>query len=224
MRLLPLLFLLLAGEAHAQASDTTAHRVPFASAGNTLELAVANTAEGRQARALGAVTVTLVEAPAWLAVTPERVVLEGLSAGEEAVAAFAFDVDRAAPVGHPGEAVFEIQGDAGALLAMKAVRLAVEAPRAFTLAPNYPNPFGGAASARTTVAFELPEAARVEVAVFDVLGRWVAVLVEGEREAGRHEAVWEAREAASGLYLARLMAETAGGRWVTKVQRMTHVR
>jgi hypothetical protein len=211
--------------AFAQAPDATAHRVPFASTGNALELAVANTAEGKGARALSGVTVALVAAPAWLAVTPERVVLDAVPAGEEATAAFALDVDRAAPVGAPGEAVFEVRTAAGALLATKAVRLQVEAPRAVALHPSYPNPVGGSmGAARATVAFELPEASHVEVAVFDVLGRRVAVLAEGDRAPGRHEAVWAAAEAASGVYVVRLVAETADGRRVAKAQRMTRVR
>jgi hypothetical protein len=217
----PLLIVLIAASASAQpAPVSTAHRVPFASAGNTLELAVANTAAGKGARALGGIAVALVAAPAWLAVTPERVVLDAVPAGEEATAAFAFDVDRAAPVGAPGEAVFEVRTAEGALLATKAIRLQVEAPRAFTLAPAYPNPFSG----RATLAFELPEASRVTLTVYDVLGREVVRLAEGEREPGRHEAVWAAGEAASGVYVVRLVAETEDGRRVAKAQRMTRVR
>lgn len=45
---------------------------------------------------------------------------------------------------------------------------------------NYPNPFRG----RTTVQFALPEASHVTLAVYDVLGRQVALLVDGELPAG----------------------------------------
>jgi hypothetical protein len=46
----------------------------------------------------------------------------------------------------------------------------------------------------------------VRLAVYDVLGREVAVLVDGERPAGRHEAVLDGRMLPSGVYLVRLAA------------------
>jgi hypothetical protein len=79
------------------------------------------------------------------------------------------------------------------------------APRAFHLASPYPNPFREA----TTVEFELAEPGRVTLRVYDALGREVARLVDGEREAGPHEATFRPQGLASGLYLVRL--ETALG-------------
>src|SRR5690606_6268983 len=58
-------------------------------------------------------------------------------------------------------------------------------PAAYALGQPYPNPSTG----RTAVPFALPEEARVEVAVYDLLGRRVAVLAEGAYGAGRHVAV-----------------------------------
>lgn len=73
------------------------------------------------------------------------------------------------------------------------------------LRPNYPNPF----NPQTTVAWDLPRAGRASVAVFDLAGRRVRLLADGEWAAGRHEAVWDGRDAAgmrvaSGSYVARL--------------------
>lgn len=73
-----------------------------------------------------------------------------------------------------------------------------------------PNPF----NPRTTIRFDLPAAGSVRLAVHDVAGRLVRVLVEGERVAGSCEAVWDGRDEtgramASGSYFARL---SAGGR------------
>ena len=50
--------------------------------------------------------------------------------------------------------------------------------------------------------------ARLQRAVYDVLGREVVVLVAGVQRAGEHEAVFEAAHLPSGLYIYRL--ETAG--------------
>ncbi len=66
----------------------------------------------------------------------------------------------------------------------------------------YPSPF----SDRTTVRFALGEAAEVRVAVYDVLGRRVALLAEGLAEAGEHEATFEAADLPSGVYLVRFEA------------------
>ena len=94
-----------------------------------------------------------------------------------------------------------------ASLGEKAIRLAVEAPRAFVLHGNYPNPF----NPRTTIGYTLPEVSQVSLRIYDVLGREVAHLVEEERRAGYHEAVWEAGRFASGVYVYRMQVEGADG-------------
>jgi hypothetical protein len=70
-----------------------------------------------------------------------------------------------------------------------------------------PNPF----NPRTTIQFVLPSTGHVLLAIYDLAGRLVRVLVEGEIPAGSHEAVWDGRDASgraapSGSYLARLVA------------------
>jgi hypothetical protein len=65
-----------------------------------------------------------------------------------------------------------------------------------------PNPFPG----RTTLTFTLAEASPVRLAVYDVLGREVALLVDGTVEAGAHAAVFEVSGLAAGTYVYRLVA------------------
>ncbi len=74
-----------------------------------------------------------------------------------------------------------------------------EAPR---LQGNYPEPFNPV----TTIRYALPEAAHVRLEVFDLTGRRVAVLVDGERPAGQYTARFDASRLASGMYLYRLRA------------------
>ncbi len=69
----------------------------------------------------------------------------------------------------------------------------------------HPNPL----RERARVAFALDRPAEVRLAVYDGLGREVAVLVEGRLGAGRHAAAFEAGGLPSGTYLWRL---EAGGR------------
>lgn len=82
-------------------------------------------------------------------------------------------------------------------------------PSDLRLLPNYPNPFNPS----TVLAYEIPARASggevpAELAVYDLLGRKVAVLASGMHAPGRYEVRWEAGERASGVYLARL--ESAG--------------
>jgi len=77
-----------------------------------------------------------------------------------------------------------------------------ELPDAYALHPAYPNPF----NPTVTLAYDLPQAGHVRLAVYDVQGRLVASLVDGMREAGRHEAVFDGSGFASGIYVYRLTA------------------
>jgi hypothetical protein len=80
------------------------------------------------------------------------------------------------------------------------------APEVSSLAV-YPNPVG-ASAAQSTVAVALAEAADVRVAVYDVLGRRVAVLHSGDLAAGAHRFGLDARALPAGVYVVR--AEVSG--------------
>lgn len=73
---------------------------------------------------------------------------------------------------------------------------------AVQLLSTAPNPFSGS----TRITYELTEAADVNLAVYDFLGRHVATLVDRPESAGAHTAVFEAQGLASGTYLVRLRA------------------
>jgi hypothetical protein len=75
-------------------------------------------------------------------------------------------------------------------------------PEALELAPAAPNPF----AAHTTLAYALPADGPARIAVYDLLGRQVAVLVDGVQPAGRYTAVLDADGLASGVYFVRLEA------------------
>jgi len=83
-------------------------------------------------------------------------------------------------------------------------------PQVFQLEQNYPNPFNPS----TTIGFALPERSFVKLSIYNTLGQEVAVLAEGEKEAGYHRVVWNAGVLPSGIYLCRL--ETNSGFHATR--------
>ncbi len=75
-------------------------------------------------------------------------------------------------------------------------------PSSFRLFQNYPNPF----NPTTTIKFDVARQTRVILDVYDVLGRVVATLVEGEESAGYHEVSFNGSSFASGVYFYRMSA------------------
>ena len=76
-------------------------------------------------------------------------------------------------------------------------------PSQFTLHQNYPNPFNPS----TTIRYDLPGIATVRLAVFDILGREIAILVNEEQEAGSHVVRFNANNLQSGTYFLILYAD-----------------
>lgn len=73
-------------------------------------------------------------------------------------------------------------------------------PTQIALEQNYPNPFNPV----TTISYKLPVNGKVRLDVFDIMGRKVATLVDGQMEAGTHQVAFDASALASGVYLYRL--------------------
>jgi hypothetical protein len=76
----------------------------------------------------------------------------------------------------------------------------VSLPKDITLHQNYPNPF----NASTTISFELPEQRDVNLTIYDLLGRKITVLLDEPMNAGTHQAVFNADDYSSGVYLYNL--------------------
>ena len=93
-------------------------------------------------------------------------------------------------------------------------------PNEFALYQNYPNPF----NPLTTIMYDLPQGADVEIIIYDVLGRRVRTLVNQHVSAGYHSAVWDGKSesgnlAGSGIYFCQMR----GGSYI-KLQRMILLR
>jgi hypothetical protein len=75
-------------------------------------------------------------------------------------------------------------------------------PKGFSLSQNYPNPF----NPNTVISFQLPVNSHVTLKVFDVNGREVATLVDGEMTAGNHAVTFAPRDLAGGIYFYKITA------------------
>jgi hypothetical protein len=72
----------------------------------------------------------------------------------------------------------------------------IEVPANYSLSQNYPNPFNPS----TKISFSLPKSGMADLRVYDVLGREVAVLVNGMIQGGTHSVDFNASDLSSGIY------------------------
>jgi hypothetical protein len=75
-------------------------------------------------------------------------------------------------------------------------------PATYRLSQNFPNPF----NPTTTIHFTVPKPDKTKLAIYDVNGKLVRELVNGETPAGHHKITFDARGLVSGLYFYRLEA------------------
>ncbi len=76
-------------------------------------------------------------------------------------------------------------------------------PRNFRLDQNYPNPF----NPTTTIRFALSKPGQVSLKVYDITGRLVADLINGQKNAGEYSVMFDGHQLASGVYFYRLQTE-----------------
>jgi hypothetical protein len=90
----------------------------------------------------------------------------------------------------------------------------------FLLHQNYPNPFNPS----TTIEYSLHLEARVDVNVFDMLGRHVATLVSAKQSAGDYRIEWNGSGLAGGIFYCRFMASGKGGSELVQTKPMILLR
>jgi len=80
-------------------------------------------------------------------------------------------------------------------------------PVEFALLQNYPNPFNPI----TTLRYDIPENSRVNITIYDMLGRQVKTLINQTQDAGYRSIIWDAtndygKPVSAGLYLYQIQA------------------
>ena len=81
-----------------------------------------------------------------------------------------------------------------------------KSPDGFELYANFPNPFNPS----TTIKFNLNQAQTVSLAIYDMRGHLVKMLLNQECSAGMHQAVWDGTDVAGGL--------VASGLYIYKIE------
>ncbi len=132
--------------------------------------------------------------------TPER---EGLTDGESFTLMLLGENDDATPL------------DVAAIIAGDGLKYAtdgftalsmreVAVPQEFRIVSAFPNPF----NAVTRLTYGLPAAEKINLSIYDISGRQIATLFNGEQTAGMHSASWNAEGMPSGVYFCRLSTAT----------------
>ena len=103
--------------------------------------------------------------------------------------------------------LFSFSGDfeiAEVIVANSYAEVSVDLPLAasFSLSEPYPNPFNPI----TTMELTMPLSGDMQVEVYNLLGQSVAILTSGYKDAGTYNLMWDASDAASGMYFVKAQA------------------
>jgi len=183
--------------------------VPMGVSGNRLVLTVKNP----DPFFMTDVRVSIIRFPDWF--VPESstaVTIDTIRAGSSCETSFFFYADNG-EAGRHSELVLDVTDASGRSLGRRVIGLktALKENR-FTLFPAYPNP----SNPNTTIRFALPEPGHVRLDLFNVLGRRVCSLINGEKQAGLYDVMWEGLDdrgvpVSTGEYVIRLLLETDTG-------------
>jgi len=78
----------------------------------------------------------------------------------------------------------------------------IGSPEQYNLSQNFPNPF----NPETTIQYTLPLREHVILSIYDTQGRQVARLIDGFKDAGRHQITFDGSRLSSGIYIYRIRA------------------
>jgi len=82
------------------------------------------------------------------------------------------------------------------------ITVPMDVPDNYYLSQNYPNPFNPS----TVINYQLPQASKVIIKIYDILGNEIITLVDGNKAAGSYSVTFDASNLASGIYIYELIA------------------
>lgn len=77
-------------------------------------------------------------------------------------------------------------------------------PENFYLLQNYPNPF----NPTVTIQYSVPEKSTINIDIYNIEGRLIKTLTQGERNPGKYEVLWDASDMPSGMDITKLISTT----------------
>ena len=89
------------------------------------------------------------------------------------------------------------------------------APVSFSLEQNYPNPFNPI----TNISYTLPTESQVKLSIYNSLGEIVETIINEKQDAGKYDAIWNASNYPSGVYIYTLDAVSLNGNEKTKISK-----
>ncbi|HEY6436138.1 MAG TPA: PQQ-dependent sugar dehydrogenase, partial [Ignavibacteriaceae bacterium] len=91
----------------------------------------------------------------------------------------------------------------------------------FELKQNFPNPFNPS----TVLQYNIPEESNVQIVIYNSLGMQIDIIENGTEHSGFYEKTWNAERFVSGIYYARIMAQsTSSGKVYSNVIKMLYVK
>jgi hypothetical protein len=112
--------------------------------------------------------------------------------------------DHSFGIHNPEYVIAQLQSAIAYMSGASAVEDIAVSPLEYELSQNYPNPF----NPTTQINYSIKKAGKVEIKVYDVLGKEVATLVNKEVTPGKYTADFDASNLASGIYVYRIVAGT----------------
>ncbi|MFO7447525.1 MAG: T9SS type A sorting domain-containing protein [Ignavibacteriaceae bacterium] len=183
--------------------------------GNEITITLANISSANDA---DNIAVRLAKESVSLKFKTSEQQINKLTAQKETDVSFTFDVERSAPVNVQDTVEFFISDNAGIFISRKFI-FSYVAPKEYKLEQNFPNPF----NPTTTIQYQLPFESRVNLKVYNILGKEVAVLVDEIQSAGFKEIKFGRNDLASGVYVYRLSASGGSGNF-SSIKKMLMVK
>ncbi|MEG8989768.1 T9SS type A sorting domain-containing protein [Ignavibacteria bacterium 4148-Me] len=174
------------------------YKIPFGSRGNVIELEIANETGINLER----VKVEIKSKPEWIRIEETKNEIEEIKSGEEGIALIKFTIEKTSEIGKEEEMKLIIKSE-NRTIEEKAIKIEAEAPKEYVLEQNYPNPFNPV----TRIGYQIPEEGKVEIKVYDILGREIEVIDEGNKKRGYYEVEYNGGKLSSGIYIYSLIGK-----------------